>query len=53
MPVGRGNTPEVRIATGEKGVWTLNTAAWIIILVLLVVFGGIYWTARGRRMKSR
>jgi hypothetical protein len=34
-------------------VWQLNAAAWIIILVLLVVFGGIYWTARNRRLGSR
>jgi hypothetical protein len=31
---------------------TLNAAAWIIILVLLAVFGGIYWTSRSRRLKS-
>jgi hypothetical protein len=31
----------------------LNTAAWIVILVLLVVFGAIYWTARNRRLGSR
>lgn len=30
----------------------MNAAAWIIILVLLVIFGGIWWTARSRRLRS-